>query len=283
MGDENSRAQARSYTTDMRMTETLKHSIDDRGVATVTMTRPDKHNAFNAELVTGLSDVLGELEENPGVRVIVLTGEGPSFSAGADLNWMRGMAEASESENRDDARRLSGMLKRLNFLTKPTVARVNGAAFGGGVGLVACCDVAVGAAGAKFGLTEVKLGLVPATIAPYVVRAIGERQARRLFLTAEIIGAEEAGRLGLLHDVVPAEELDEAVNRQVGFILKNGPAALAEAKYLVNLVAGRGEADQTALDRETSELIARLRVSDEGQEGLAAFLEKRKPSWVADK
>lgn len=265
------------------MTETLKHSIDDRGVATVTMTRPDKHNAFNAELVTGLSAVLGELEENPGVRVVVLTGEGPSFSAGADLNWMRGMAEASESENREDARRLAAMLKRLSFLTKPTVARVNGAAFGGGVGLVACCDVAVGAAGAKFGLTEVKLGLVPATIAPYVVRAIGERQAGRLFLTAEIIGAEEAGRLGLLHDVVPAEELDEAVNRQVGFILKNGPAALSEAKYLVNLVAGRGEADQTALDTETSDLIARLRVSDEGQEGLAAFLEKRKPSWVADK
>lgn len=265
------------------MTETLKQSIDERGVATVTMARPDKHNAFDAELISDLSRVLGELEDNGDVRVVVLTGEGPSFSAGADLNWMRGMAEASEAENRDDAQRLAAMLRRLDFLKKPTVARVNGAAFGGGVGLVACCDVAVGAAGAKFGLTEVKLGLVPATIAPYVVRALGPRQARRLFLTAEIIGAEEANRVGLLHDVVPAEELDEAVNRQVKFILKNGPAALAEAKHLVNLVSGRDEASQMELDEQTSELIARLRVSDEGQEGLVAFLEKRKPSWADDK
>lgn len=265
------------------MSEPLKQSIDDRGVATVTMARPDRHNAFDAELIEGLSRVLGELEANDDVRVVVLTGEGPSFSAGADLNWMRGMAEASKAENREDARRLSAMLRRLDSLEKPTVARVNGAAFGGGVGLVACCDVAVGAAGAKFGLTEVKLGLVPATIAPYVVRAIGPRQARRLFLSAEIIGADEANRLGLLHDVVPAEELDEAVNRQVGFILKNGPAALAEAKQLVNLVTGRDEASQAELDEKTSELIAQLRVSDEGQEGLSAFLEKRKPSWVSDK
>lgn len=265
------------------MPEPLKQSIDDRGVATITMARPNKHNAFDAELITELSRVLGELEANGDVRVVVLTGEGPSFSAGADLNWMRGMAEASEAENRDDARRLAAMLRRLDFLGKPTMARVNGAAFGGGVGLVACCDVAVGAAGAKFGLTEVKLGLVPATIAPYVVRAVGPRQARRLFLTAEIIGAEEANRVGLLHDVVPAEELDEAVNRQVNFILKNGPAALAEAKHLVNLVSGRDEAGQAELDEQTSGLIARLRVSDEGQEGLGAFLEKRKPSWVQDK
>jgi methylglutaconyl-CoA hydratase len=262
------------------MTEQLTQTIDDRGVATITMTRPDKHNAFDAELITELSRVLGELEANDDVRVVVLTGEGPSFSAGADLNWMRGMAEASEAENRDDARRLAAMLRRLDFLPKPTLAQVNGAAFGGGVGLVACCDVAVGAAGAKFGLTEVKLGLVPATIAPYVVRAVGPRQARRLFLTAEIIGAEEANRVGLLHDVVPAEELDEAVNRQVNFILKNGPAALAEAKHLVDLVTGRDEASQAELDEQTSELIARLRVSDEGQEGLAAFLEKRKPEWT---
>lgn len=280
MSDDNNRAQARSYTTDMRMTETLKQSIDDRGVATVTMARPDRHNAFDAGLIEELSRVLGELEADDNVRVVVLTGEGPSFSAGADLNWMRGMAEASEAENRDDARRLAAMLRRLDFLGKPTVARVNGAAFGGGVGLVACCDVAVGAAGAKFGLTEVKLGLVPATIAPYVVRAVGPRQARRLFLSAEIIGADEANRLGLLHDVVPAEELDEAVNRQVSFILKNGPAALAEAKHLVDLVAGRDETRQEELDERTSELIARLRVSDEGQEGLAAFLEKRKPGWT---
>lgn len=265
------------------MTEQLKQTIDDRGVATITLHRPDKHNAFNAELIMELSRVFGELEENAEVRVVVLTGEGPSFSAGADLNWMRGMAEAPESDNRDDARRLAAMLRRLNFLTKPTVARVNGAAFGGGVGLVACCDVAVGAAGARFGLTEVKLGLVPATIAPYVVRAVGPRQARRLFLTAEIIDAGEAAALGLLHDVVPAEELDEAVQRQVGFILKNGPRALAEAKYLANMVIDWSESQQVELDEETSELIARLRVSDEGQEGLAAFLDKRSPAWKKDR
>ena len=265
------------------MTEQLKLTTDERGVATVTLNRPDKHNAFNAELIAELSRTFGELEENDDVRVVVLTGEGPSFSAGADLNWMRGMAEASESENRDDARRLAAMLRRLNFLSKPTVARVNGAAFGGGVGLVACCDVAVGAAGAKFGLTEVKLGLVPATIAPYVVRAIGPRQSRRLFLSAEIINAEEAAALGLLHDVVPAEDLDEAVNRQVGFILKNGPRALAEAKYLANMVQDWSERQQAELDEETSEQIARLRVSDEGQEGLAAFLEKRSPAWKGGK
>lgn len=261
------------------MAELLKQSTDERGVATVTMNRPDVHNAFNAELVSELTETFERLGADESVRVVVLTGEGPSFSAGADLNWMRGMASASEKANLDDARHLARMLRTLNYLPRPTVARVNGAAFGGGVGLIACCDIAIGAIGAKFGLTEVKLGLVPATIAPYVVPAIGPRQARRLFLSAEIFGAEQAARLGLLHEAVPEDELDEAVERQVGFLLKNGPAALAAAKRLVGTVRSWSEDDQAELDEITSELIARLRVSDEGQEGLGAFLEKRKPSW----
>lgn len=265
------------------MTEPLKQTIDDRGVATLTLHRPDVHNAFNAELIAELTEALERLGQDDDVRIVVLTGEGTSFSAGADLNWMRGMAEASEEENREDARRLARMLRTLNYLPKPTIARVNGAAFGGGVGLIACCDIAIGAAGAKFGLTEVKLGLVPATIAPYVIAAIGSRQARRLFLSAEIIDAEEAVRIELLHDVVPGEELSEAVNRQIGFILKNGPKALAMAKRLVDGVHGWDESKQAGVDESTSNLIAKLRVSEEGQEGLSAFLEKRKPSWAQDK
>jgi len=261
------------------MTELLKQSIDGRGVATVTMNRPGVHNAFNAELISTLTRAFERLGEDESVRAVVLTGEGPSFSAGADLNWMRDMAKTSEKANLEDARHLARMLRTLNHLDKPTVARVNGAAFGGGVGLIACCDIAIGAIGARFGLTEVKLGLVPATIAPYVMPAIGPRQARRLFLSAEIFGAEQAERLGLLHEAVPEDELDEAVERQVGFVLKNGPAALAAAKRLVGTVRAWSEDEQAQLDEITSELIARLRVSDEGQEGLAAFLEKRKPSW----
>lgn len=261
------------------MTELLKQSTDDRGVATVTLNRPDVHNAFNAELIAELTQLLQRLGDDEGVRAVVLTGEGKSFSAGADLNWMRGMAQASEEENREDARRLATMLRTLNYLPKPTVARVNGAAFGGGVGLIACCDIAVGAEGAKFGLTEVKLGLVPATIAPYVIAAIGSRQARRLFLSAEILDAGEAARIGLLHEAVPAGELDEAVDRQVGLLLKNGPRALAMAKRLVDGVHGWDEGKQAGVDESTSNLIAKLRVSKEGQEGLSAFLEKRDPSW----
>ena len=240
--------------------------------------RPQLHNAFDAALIAALTDALALLGADPQVRVVVLEGAGASFSAGADLNWMRGMAAASEAENRDDALALARLLRTLDALPKPTIARVHGAAFGGGVGLVAACDIAIGVPEAKFGLTESRLGLLPAVISPYVIAAIGARQARRWFATAEIFDAAEARRIGLLHDVVDATALDTAVQRQIDLLLEAGPIAAASAKALVrDVVAGT---DAAAIDRTNAALIARLRVSAEGQEGIGAFLEKRKPAWT---
>ena len=241
--------------------------------------RPELHNAFDADLIAALTSALASVAEDPAVRVVVLEGAGPSFSAGADLNWMRGMANATEAENRVDALALARLMRTLDELPQPTIARVHGAAFGGGVGLVACCDIAIGAPEAKFGLTESKLGLLPAVISPYVIEAIGARQARRWFATAELFDAAEAHRIGLLHAVVPADQLDAAVDRQIDLLLKAGPVASREAKVLVRRVAA--ESDRNRLDTDNADLIARLRVSPEGQEGLGAFLQKRKPGWVA--
>lgn len=250
-------------------------------VATVSLARPEVHNAFDATLIADLTATLEALDRDDTVRAVVLTGEGSTFSAGADLNWMRGMAAASEAENRDDSLRLARLMRTLNFLSKPTVARVNGAAYGGGVGLVACCDVAIGVAGAKFALSEVKLGLVPAVISPYVVAAIGARHARRLFVSGEVFEAEEAARIGLLHQCVPATDLDEAVERSLHWLGKGGPLAQAEAKALALRMAGTDPAHAERVDAANAELIARLRVSAEGQEGLSAFLDKRAPRWVS--
>jgi methylglutaconyl-CoA hydratase len=250
----------------------------DGAVARLRLDRPQLHNAFDAALIAALTDALALLGADPQVRVVVLEGAGASFSAGADLNWMRGMAAASEADNRDDALALAGLLRTLDALPKPTIARVHGAAFGGGVGLVAACDIAIGVPEAKFGLTESRLGLLPAVISPYVIAAIGARQARRWFATAEIFDAGEARRIGLLHEVVDAAALDTAVQRQIDLLLKAGPIAAASAKALVrDVVAGT---DATAIDRANAALIARLRVSAEGQEGIGAFLEKRKPAWT---
>ena len=247
-------------------------------VARLRLDRPELHNAFDAGLVAGLTEALRRLADDAAVRVVVLEGEGASFSAGADLHWMRGMAAAGELENRDDALALARLLRTLDELPRPTIARVHGAAFGGGVGLVAACDIAIGVPEAKFGLTESKLGLLPAVISPYVVAAIGPRQARRWFASAEIFDAEEAMRIGLLHQVVNATALDTAVQRQVDLLLKAGPIAAASAKALVrNVQAASGP---VAIDTANAALIARLRVSPEGQEGIAAFLEKRKPKWA---
>ena len=250
----------------------------DGAVARLRLNRPDLHNAFDAGLIAALTSALDALGQDDSVRVVVLESAGASFSAGADLNWMRGMAAAGEAGNRDDALALARLMRTLDELPKPTIARVQGAAFGGGVGLVACCDIAIGVPEAKFGLTESKLGLLPAVISPYVIAAIGPRQARRWFATAEIFDAEEAQRIGLLHDVVNPTALDTAVQRQVDLLLKAGPVAAASAKALVRRVAGGG--DGTALDAANAELIAKLRVSPEGQEGLGAFLDKRKPAWT---
>lgn len=241
------------------------------------LNRPVVHNAFDAELIANLTRALDDAGGDAAVRVVVIEGAGASFSAGADLQWMRGMAAAGEEENRSDALALARLMRTLDELPKPTIARVQGAAFGGGVGLVACCDIAIGVPEAKFGLTESRLGLLPAVISPYVIAAIGPRQARRWFATAEMFDAATALHIGLLHQVVDADRLDAAVQQQIGLLLKAGPLAAAAAKALVARVLH--EENGVAQDQANAALIAGLRVSDEGQEGLSAFLEKRAPKW----
>ena len=248
------------------------------GIAVVTLNRPEVHNAFNETLITELTTSLRGLGVDPAVRAVVLSGAGASFCAGADLNWMKKMAVFSRAQNLADAKALAAMLITLNQLPKPTIARVHGAAFGGGVGLVACCDIAVGTPDAVFALSEARLGLIPATISPYVVEAIGARAARRLFLTAERFTAAEAFRLGLLHDIAVPTELDERIDDVLGLLVKAGPNAQAECKSLLRLVAHRPiDADLVA---ETAERIASVRASAEGKEGVAAFLAKRSAAWV---
>src|SRR5574337_1316394 len=249
-------------------------------VAEITLNRPQIHNAFDDALIAALTAALVQADADPDVRTVVLSGNGSCFSAGADLNWMRGMAGASEQENRDDSLRLARLMRTLQFLSKPTIARVNGSAYGGGVGLIACCDVAIGVEGAKFALSEVKLGLVPATIAPCVVQAIGARQARRLFVSAEIFDAAEAARIGLLHQCVAPDQLDEAVDRQLHLLAKGGPVAQHEAKQLALRTTGMTAESARHIDIENAGLIARLRASLEGQQGLSAFLDKRPPQWT---
>lgn len=255
------------------------HLHIDAGIARLALARPELHNAFDDALITELNGTLDELADRDDVRAIVLTGQGKSFSAGADLNWMRRMAGASEADNRDDALRLAALMRTLRQMPQPTIARVNGHAFGGGVGLIACCDIAICADHARFGLTETRLGLVPAAISPHVIDAIGARQASRWFLTGERFDAAQALAMGLVHAVVPEAELDDAIDGQVSQLRACGPVAVRVAKTLVRcLAAGGHSAGQ--IDADNATLIARLRVSAEGQEGLAAFLEKRKPDWA---
>ncbi|MDE1898315.1 MAG: enoyl-CoA hydratase/isomerase family protein [Xanthomonadaceae bacterium] len=257
-------------------------AIRRQGAALVlTLVRPQVHNAFDDGLIARLDAALLEADADPAVRAVVLTGAGSTFSAGADLGWMRRMVAAGPEDNRADALRLAALMRTLNFLSKPTIARVNGAAYGGGVGLIACCDIAIGVEGAKFALSEVRLGLVPAVISPYVSAAIGARQARRLFVSGEVFDAAEALRIGLLHQCVPAANLDATVDRNLHALGKGGPLAQHAAKRLALRLAGMTPDGADALDREHAALIAALRVSPEGQEGLGAFLEKRPPGWVA--
>ncbi|UKJ76950.1 enoyl-CoA hydratase/isomerase family protein [Azospirillum brasilense] len=247
------------------------------GVAAVTMNRAEVHNAFNEQVITDLTDAFLSLGSNPDVRVILLRGAGKSFSAGADLGWMKKMAGYSHGENVQDAMGLATMLRTLDECPKPTIAVVQGPAFGGGVGLVAACDIAIAAETASFALTEVRLGLIPAVISPYVVAAMGERACRRYFLTAERFSAAEALRFGLLHQTVPATELDACVEVMVRNLLQCGPASQTAAKELIRAVARRPLDD--TLVHDTAERIARQRASDEGREGVGAFLEKREPAW----
>lgn len=261
------------------MYETLRCARDG-ATASITLNRPDLHNAFNDTLVADMTSALEAAEHDDSIHAVIISGEGKSFCAGADTNWMRGMADASKLDNKEDSLRLARLMRVLNFLSKPTIARVNGPVYGGGIGLIACCDVAVGVDDARFSLSEVKLGLVPAVIAPYVVNAIGARHARRLFVTGEVFDARCAVNIGLLHEAVPAGELDAAVQRVIDSMNRGGPQARREAKRLALRVAGQDERAQTRLDAENAELIARVRVAAEGQEGLSAFLEKRKPEWI---
>ena len=248
------------------------------GIGIVALNRPQVHNAFDDALIEELTAACGDLGDDANVRVVVLTGNGPSFCAGADLNWMKKMAGYGPKENLADAARLAEMLRALNELPKPTVARIHGNVFGGGVGLVACCDIAIAAVESTFSLSEAKLGLIPATISPYVVGAIGARQARRYFLTAERFEAAEAYRVGLVHDIVPIAQLDDRVNETLGPLLLAGPAAQRECKSLIRAVANKPIDAPTIAD--TIKRIASVRASAEGKEGVGAFLGKRSPSWV---
>ena len=257
------------------------HLDIDQGIARLALARPELHNAFDDALIAELTSTLEELASRDDLRALVLTGQGSSFSAGADLNWMRRMAGASEAENRDDALRLAALMRSLRQMPLPTIARVNGHAFGGGVGLVACCDIAICADRALFGLTETRLGLVPAAISPHVIDAIGARQASRWFLTGERFDAAQALAMGLVHRIVPAAELDAAIDEQIAHLRACGPVAVRQAKALVRRLSGSDAgSDDHTIDADNAALIARLRVSPEGQEGLSAFLDKRTPDWA---
>lgn len=255
-------------------------AIGDDGMATVTLNRPQVHNAFSDAVIAELTRVLRDFGEQERVRAVILRANGKSFSAGADLGWMQRISSYSFEDNVADAMNLAELMRTLDRLPKPTIAAVQGAAFGGGVGLVACCDIAVAADTATFCLSEVKLGLIPAVISPYVVAAIGERAARRYFLTAERFSAVEAHRIGLVHEVVPGQLFDQAVTGMAERLREGGPVAQAAAKDLVFAVARQPLGE--AVVKDTARRIAETRASAEGREGLAAFLEKREPAWRSD-
>lgn len=260
------------------MTSPLALELQDH-IGLVTLNQPDKHNCFDDALIAELTQALESMAANDAVRVVVLSAAGKSFSAGADLAWMKRMAGYSREENLRDAQALAKLLSTIHFCPKPVVARVQGPAYGGGVGLIAACDIAIGMQSATFSLSEVKLGIIPAVISPYVIAAIGRRAAHRYFLTAERFDAAEAYRIGLLHDLVQThEELDDAVGKVVDALLISGPRAQHEAKQLIHAVADRPIDDAVIAD--TAERIARVRASVEGKEGITAFLEKRSPNWI---
>ncbi|MFB9885327.1 enoyl-CoA hydratase/isomerase family protein [Balneatrix alpica] len=259
------------------MSDFLLQQLDSRGVLTLTLNRPEKRNAFDDALIAELILALETAAENQAVRLVVLTSSGDHFSAGADLNWMKRMASYSHAQNLADAKELARLMDTLYHLPKPTLGLVKGAAYGGAVGLAACCDLVLAADNASFCLSEVKIGLIPAVISPYVIKAMGERQARRYFLTAEVINATQAVQLGLAHQLVALEELPHYSEQMIQQLLNNSPAALTAAKALIYAVSGQPLS--TELNADTSARIADIRVSAEGQEGLNAFLEKRLPAW----
>lgn len=256
----------------------LRVSIDKLGVARLTLNRPDLRNAFNEQLIGDICEAMGRASSDDSVRAVVITGAGTAFSGGADLNMMRRVAGYSAAENKDDARRLAHMLNSIYECHKPTIALVNGPAIGGGVGIVAACDIAIASEDAFFALSEVRFGLVPAVISPFVVRAITPRQARRYFITGERFDAEKAKALGLVHLIAMTAQLEGTLTGVINDILKGAPTAQSEAKDLIRNVAYRSINDSVL--EETAGIIARIRASDEGKEGVTSFLEKRKPGWV---
>ncbi|MBE88966.1 MAG: hypothetical protein CMM76_05925 [Rhodospirillaceae bacterium] len=252
---------------------------DARGVAIVTINRPEIHNAFNDLVIRELTQTLEAVAADANVRVLLLRSEGKSFSAGADLNWMKAAINNSKEENERDAAKLAGLFHRLDTMPMPTIARVQGSAFAGGLGLVVCCDVSIGVKRAKFSVTEVKLGLIPAVISPYLSAAIGPSEARRFFHTAELFDAEDAWRIGILHEVVDEEELDANVEGVIQSILGNAPEANSACKSLIQKLASRVD-DEILI--ETGRRIATIRATDEAQEGISAFFEKRSPNWIVE-
>jgi len=258
---------------------TLKYEKDGR-VGRVTFNRPEIHNAFNGTVITEMTDLFTELEKDDDLRVILLTGEGKSFCAGADLNWMREVVNQSFEENLAESNALADLFYQIYSFKRPVVGRINGAAIGGGTGFVAVCDIAVAARSAKFSFSEVKIGVVPACIGPYVIRKMGEGKARELFITGERMNADRAFAVGLVNTVVDDDQLDAEIDNLLRAILSSGPEAVAMAKKLVSEVPPMTPEQFKPF---TAEMIARLRISDEGQEGMDAFLNKRKPNWVTEK
>lgn len=257
--------------------DTVLLEVNDKGIATVTLNNPEKHNAFDDAIIKQLTDIFNDISQRDDISIMILASNGKSFSAGADLGWMKRMAGYSYEDNLKDANALAQMLKALNFLPQTTIAKIQGAAFGGAVGLASCCDIVIASTKASFCLSEVKLGLIPATISPYVVDAIGLKASRRYFQTAERFFADKAQQIGLVDEMVAPEELTGEVNGMVAKLLANGSQARRQAKKLSQDVAFQTINEN--LLKDTSERIAAIRVSTEGQEGLTAFFEKRAPNW----
>lgn len=256
----------------------LTEHRDDRGVVTLTMDRPEVRNAFDPDLMAAIRERVGALAVDAGVRAVVLTGAGPAFSAGADLNWMSSMRDYTHDENVEDARSLDQLMRDLDAFPAPLIARVHGPALGGAMGLIACADIVVASRAAVFGFSETKLGIAPAVISTYVQPKIGVSAARRYFLTGERFDADRAYDLGLVHEVCEADELDVALERVLGEVLSAGPTAQRAVKELIRRIDVAPSLDDAT--RYTTELIARLRTADEGQEGMQAFFDRRRPAWA---
>ena len=250
---------------------------DNNGIARITLNNPEKQNAFDDEIILDLINILSEIEQSADLRLVVLSSNGKNFSAGADLNWMKRMSNSDYAANMRDASALTTMLQKLNNLAQPTLVIIRGAVFGGGVGLVSCCDIAIASNESIFSLSEVKVGLVPATIGPYVIRAIGERNARRFFTSGERFGAEVAKNINLVHEVIEESELEAKAEFYKNLFRKNGPKAVLAAKKIVADISNK-EIDISVINH-TCKVISELRMSDEGKEGVSAFLEKRDPNW----